>query len=267
MNTDCKMYTNLVNRWLAPWAVSKLHNDQKSFVPGQLITDHTRLTYEVAHLADVTGTRGYIVSLDQAKVYDCVDQRWLICVLLGMGIDIDLCNMIKDIVTGCHSKVRINGSFSTWFSLHRGVRQGDPLSCLLFTFSIEPLAMRLCTSLHGFSVDGLPPVKTMLYADDINLFLSESDSIQAIIDCLNDMSYMISVKFNHDKTDIKPIGTAGFAQCCFDSQTLNGQKFPSTYILAPSAPLQVLSVWVRCSVCGSGPLTWLWTAGSSCMTT
>ena len=39
MNTDCN--TNLVNSHLAPWAISKLHQDQKGFVPGRLITEHT----------------------------------------------------------------------------------------------------------------------------------------------------------------------------------------------------------------------------------
>ncbi len=54
MNTDCKMYTNLVNGRISPWAVSKIHHNQAGFVPGQLITDHTRLASEVAHLSNST---------------------------------------------------------------------------------------------------------------------------------------------------------------------------------------------------------------------
>ena len=34
MNTDRKMYTNLINNCLSPWAVHKLHDDQKGFFPG-----------------------------------------------------------------------------------------------------------------------------------------------------------------------------------------------------------------------------------------
>ena len=69
MNTDCKMYTNLINNCLAPWAVAKLHLDQKGFVPGRYITEHMRLASEVSHLSNLTDTDGYIVSLDQAKAY------------------------------------------------------------------------------------------------------------------------------------------------------------------------------------------------------
>ena len=78
MNTDCKMYTNLINARLAPWAMTKLHPDQKGFVPLRYITEHTRLCSEVTHLCNKTGSPGYIVSLDQAKAYDRVDSALLI---------------------------------------------------------------------------------------------------------------------------------------------------------------------------------------------
>lgn len=240
MNTDCKLYTNLVNNHLSPWAVSKLHPDQIGFVPGRYITDHTRLAYEVAHLADHTGTNGFLVSLDQAKAYDRVDQRWLISVLTNMGVDADLRRAIADIISGCSSRVRINGGYSTCFSL----RQGDPLSCLLFNFSIEPLAMHLRSTLRGFSVHGLPPVKALFYADDINLFLSIADSVPQVVRCLNDTSFAIGSKFNHNKTDVKPLGSSGFVQRCYNSQSLDGQLLPGSYVLSPSAPLCVLGVWV-----------------------
>ena len=254
MNTDCKLYTNLVNNRLSPWAQCKLHDDQKGFVPGRRITDHTRLAYEAAHLATVTGTRGFLVSLDQAKAYDRVDQSWLLRVMSHMGVSTDLRALISDIIHGCKSRVRINGGYSTAFSLRRGVRQGDPLSCLLFNFSIEPLAMRLRSTLSGFSVHGLPPIKVsvhglppikvLFYADDVNMFLSPSDSLPAVVSCLDDTSFAIGSKFNHDKTDVKPLGPPGFVQSCFDSQSLGGQSLPGSYVLAPSAPLRVLGVWV-----------------------
>ena len=244
MNMDCKMYTNLINNRLAPWAVTKLHPDQKGFVPGRLITDHTRLAYEVAHLADSTGTNGFLVSLDQAKAYDRVDQSWLLRVLCRMGVDPDLCNMILDLVSGCHSHVCINSGYSTSFSLRRGVRQGDPLSCLLYNFSIKPLAMRLCATLQGFSLLGLPPVKLMFYADDLNLFLCTREPLTPIKRCLDDACLAIGSLFNHEKTDIKPLGHPAFKEACFASQTMNGEALPGGYVLAPGLPLQVLGVWV-----------------------
>ena len=244
MNTDCKMYTNLVNARLAPWAMSKIHDDQKGFVPGRLMSDHTRLAQSVAHLCHATGTPGYLVSLDQAKAYDRVDQDWLLRVMKAMGLPRCLVGMVQDILPGCRSRVRINSGYSNWFKLRRGVRQGDPLSCLLFNFSIEPLAMRIRRAVTGISINGLTPAKVMLYADDINLFLSESDDIPGISSCLSVASFAIGSKFNMEKTDVKPLGPDLFTQACFDDQSMGGALIPGAYILPPADPLRVLGVWV-----------------------
>jgi len=244
MNTDCKMYTNLLNMRLAPWAVAKLHPDQKGFVPGRLMNEHTRLASEVAHLCDATGTPGFIVGLDQAKAYDRVDQPWLLQVLVASGLPPDLILLISDLTSDCRSRVRINSGYSPYFVLKRGVRQGDPLSCLLFNFSIEPLAIKLRQVVKGLSIPGLKPVKIMLYADDINLFLGREDSVPEVSECLTSVSRTIGSKFNMDKTDVKPVGPHDFQLNCYTRQDMDGPSILGAHILPPADPLRILGVWV-----------------------
>jgi len=105
--------------------------------------EHTRLAAEVAHLCDVTGTPGFIMGLDQAKAYDRVDHTWLLVVMKVFGVPGNLLGLIGDLIMDCQLRVRINSGYSLYVTLWRGVRQGDLLSCLLFNFSIEPLAIRL----------------------------------------------------------------------------------------------------------------------------
>ena len=251
MNTDCKMYTNLVNSRLQPWACAKIHPDQKGFIPYRYITEHTRLATAVAHMASTTNTNGYILSLDQAKAYDRVDQSWLIRVLHAMGIEADLVSMIADIVNNCRSRVRINGGYSRLFSLRRGVRQGDPLSCLLFNFAIEPLAMRLRRIISGFRIPNLPPIRLIMYADDTNLFLSTSDDVSSVKAGLDVASFAIGSKFNHEKSIVKAIGSLEFQSECLASGLINGQTLPSATILPPDEPLRILGVWVGPPGCTS----------------
>ena len=124
---------------------------------------------------------------------------------MAFGLPADLILLLSDLTADCRSRVRINSGYSSYFTLKRGVRQGDPLSCLLFNFSIEPLAIRLRQCVKGLSVPGLAPVKVMLYADDVNLFLGKDDSVQEVSACLTDVSLIIGSKFNMDKTDVKPV--------------------------------------------------------------
>jgi len=117
MNTDCKMYTNLINGQLAPWAVARLHPDQKGFVLGWLMNEHTRLASEVAHLCDATRTLGFLVGLDQAKAYDHMDQHWLLRVLVVFGLPPDLVLLISDLTNSCKSCMWINSGYSSYITL------------------------------------------------------------------------------------------------------------------------------------------------------
>ena len=241
MNTDCKMYTNLINARLAPWAMNKLHTDQKGFVPLRYITEHTHLCSKVAHLCNKTGTPRYIVSLDQAKAYDQVDSTLLIRTMEAMGLPADLLRMITDILVNCCMHVCINGGYSGFFSLWRGVRQGDPLSCLLYDFSIEPMGMRLRHAISGISLLGLQPVKLIQYADDMNLFLSTMEDLLLIHRTMDATSFALGSLFNLSKTDILVVGPPEHHDISHNEIT---ECFTSGFLIPPGLPLWVLGAWV-----------------------
>ena len=243
MNTDCKMYTNLVNGRISPWAVTKIHPDQAGFVPGRLITDHTRLASEVAHLSNSTGTNGYIISLDQAKAYDKTDIAWLLRVLSAMGIPEDLISLIEDVTHNCRMRVRINSGLSSPFVLNVGLRQGDPLSLILYDFSIEPLGMRMQKHLVGISCCGLPLARLIMYADDMNLFMSTSENFHLIWQVMADSSLAIGCRFNLDKTDVLVVGSLEHrSNSCHEEVTA---CFEGAYVLPADSPLRILGVWVN----------------------
>ena len=91
---------------------------------------------------------------------------------------------------------------------------------------------------------GLRPVKVMLYADDINLFLGQEDSVPAVSECLMSVSRIIGSKFNMDKTDVKPVGPHDFQLTCYTNQDMGGPSIPGAHILPPANPLRILGVWI-----------------------
>ncbi len=212
-------------------------------MPGRLITDHTRLASEVAHLSNSTGTDGYVVSLDQAKAYDKTDITWLLKVLSAMGIPEDLISLIEDVTQFCCTRVRINSGLSSPFILNLGLRQGDPLSPILYDFSIEPLGMRMRKHLVGISCCGLPPARLLMYADDMNLFMSALEDFHLIRQVLDDSSLAIGCRFNLDKTDVLVVGSL--------EHRSNGSHeevtacFEGAYVLPDNSPLHVLGVWIN----------------------
>jgi len=175
-----------------------------------------------------------------------MDLPWLVAVLGAMGVDPDLVSLISDLVHGCSTRVQINGAYSKPYPLAQGVRQGDPLSCLLYNFSIEPMGMAPREVVWGISTLGLPPAKLIQFADDMNLFLTMGEDMVVLRATLQSASLAIGSKFNYEKTDVLQVGSPAHRSTPVDDpryETLLA-CFDRAFILPPQSPLWVLGVWV-----------------------
>ncbi len=97
--------------------------------------------------------------------------------------------MVKALYRNAFTKVAINVFLSEPFKVSRGVRQGDPLSCLLFDLAIEPLACKLRNEeeLRGLTIPGLNnKLIVNLFMDDTTLYLSKwdrFDTVERVLNC------------------------------------------------------------------------------------
>ena len=92
------------------------------------------------------------------------------------------------------------------FQLHRGTRQGCPLSPLLFAIAIEPLAiwLRSENGFEGVSRQGSLH-KLSLYADDLLLYVSPSHpstSLPIVLDILKQFGQLSGYKLNFGKSEL-----------------------------------------------------------------
>src|SRR5258708_11345870 len=100
----------------------------------------------MTELCELTNQNGAIITLDQEKAYDKIRHDYLWRVLQEMNIPMNLINTIKSLYTKAETAVILNGEMSKKFPVTRGVHQGDPLSCLLFNFAIEPMSLLLTST-------------------------------------------------------------------------------------------------------------------------
>jgi hypothetical protein len=103
--------------------------------------------------------------------------------LKSFNIPEELISTVRTLYSDAYTSVVINGIFSDHsFRVTRGVRQGDPLSCLLFDLAIEPLAEALRTSnLEGMKIQGTEErLITTLFADNTLVYLSSSRRMRHI---------------------------------------------------------------------------------------
>jgi Reverse transcriptase (RNA-dependent DNA polymerase) len=120
---------------------------------GRRIEDQIELIKVMINKCEADDTNGAIVCLDQEKAYDKITHEFRWATLHKFDFPVHFINTVKCLYASAETHVIINGEISLPFHVRRGVRQGDPLSCLLFNLAIESLTAMLCQSqLQGFLV-------------------------------------------------------------------------------------------------------------------
>ena len=91
------------------------------------------------HSIKVENKKVLILKLDLVKAFDRVNWTFLRLVLLQIGILIVGVNWVLGCVESSKFAFLVNGTPSRFFPISRGIRQGFPLSPLLFILIIESL--------------------------------------------------------------------------------------------------------------------------------
>ena len=151
LNTDYKTYTKIIANRLRKVAPKLIHKDQAGFMPKRSIYDQTKIVELMVKWSENTGNNSIVVCLDQEKAYDRIDLEYLWRTLEAFGFPATFIAKVRNLYQTATTRIRINGFVSKLFDVSRGVRQGDPMSCLLYNLAIEPLIESIRLSpLKGF---------------------------------------------------------------------------------------------------------------------
>ena len=199
INTDLKIFSHFITE-----RVKKVMN----IVIGQ---------HQTAHLADrnvhtaIMKVQTYalemsqqesIMALDFSKAFDCVARTYLMELVQHMPFSDFVKNMIKTIYNKNLAYIIINTNISEAFEIERGVRQGCPLSALLFNLSIEPLLQRIqrCKRIVSKREQ-----KCVAYADDVSVCLVNR-SIEKLLSLLSEFESISGLSINFTKSEILTTG-------------------------------------------------------------
>jgi len=249
LNTDYKIMTRALTTRLTEVVPDLIHPDQAGFMRGRRIEDQTELIKMVLDNCEANETNGVIVCLDQEKAYDKVRHDFIWKTLDTFDFPKHFTNTIRALYENGETVIIINGVISTPYKVTRGVRQGDPLSCLIFNLAIESLASMLRSSdLQGLRIEGdVERLITTLFADDTTVYLSENDSFEELQEVLRKWCRGSGAKFNVKKTVILPMGTPEYRHTVSETRKLNPNLAPipeEIQIAKDGTPVRVLGAYV-----------------------
>ena len=134
-----------------------ISESQNAFIGGRQILDSALIASECLDSQLKTSVPGVMCKLDVEKAYDHVNRNFLHYLMGHCGFSLSWQKWISSCISTTRFSILINGSSEGFFEGSRGLRQGDPLSPLLFDIVMEGLSRLLDRAVlrglvSGFSV-------------------------------------------------------------------------------------------------------------------
>lgn len=141
-----------------------------------------------------------ITFVDLEKAYDFVDRAKVWQALLELGVDLDLIDNIKALYRDSIATVRISGECSKPFRVELGLRQGCPLSPLLFIAVFNKVCQEIKYSKTGIPLTQEEWLMLLAFADDTALISKALQEMQLLLDIFSEACKELGLKINVDKT-------------------------------------------------------------------
>ena len=207
LNTDYKLLTKILTARLKSILPTVLGPEQSCGVEGKSIFHNlSAVRQAIHHFEGHPRDQAALIALDLHRAFDSISHSYLFECLSSVGFPPKLIHVIKRLYETATSQVTVNGFCTPKFSLQRGVRQGCPLSMLVFTLVMETLIRGI-----NQKVSGLTQTPSQLisraWADDIFIFLSKPEEFQGLMKVLGEFQEVSAMGINNNKSFYLPLGS------------------------------------------------------------
>ena len=201
-NYDYKIIAFVLAARLQKVVGKLIHTDQSGYIKGRFIGQNARFIHDIYEFCEGKDLPGVILNLDFEKAYDRLEWNFLFKVLEKFNFGKNYIKWIKILYNQPKIAIKNNGWISKSLKMSRGIRQGCPVSSLLFVIAIEIMAIKIRNdeNIHGFTFNN-ELHKLSQYADDTTLTLSDMMSVPYAIKCINTFCQYSGMKLNVEKTE------------------------------------------------------------------
>lgn len=177
-----------------------------AFLSGRSILDSVALVDELlAHLHE-TKTPGMILKIDFKKAFDRINWSFILECLRRRGFPQLWVDWVEAIILSSHAAVLVNGEGGRFFKVHRGLKQGCPLSPLLFILAVDTLNGLLRHNASQNGIMGIGPsggwsLLNLQFTDDTILCIRPtSQAIRRLRLILTSFSLSSGLDINYTKS-------------------------------------------------------------------
>ncbi|GJS88285.1 RNA-directed DNA polymerase, eukaryota [Tanacetum coccineum] len=160
---------------------------QSAFVPNRQILYGPFILNKLISWCKFHKSKAMIFKVDFEKAFDSVRWDYLDGILSNFGFGSKWREWIQGCLSSAMGSILVNGSPTSEFKFHKGLKQGDPLSPFLFILVMESLHLSFNNILNaglfkGIRIDDSLTLSYLFYADDA-IFIEEVKAAASIIGC------------------------------------------------------------------------------------
>ena len=179
-----------------------VNEEQTACIKNRNIAMNARMIADIFEYAESSNTSGALLMLDFEKAFDSIEWPFIMNVLKKMNFGPLFLKWIKILYTMPCFSVKNNGWISIKKPMTRGIRQGCPISALLFVLTVEVMSQRIRDNVEisGFKFMNRE-IKIAQHADDAALTLTKIESIPIALKEIEDFGSVSGLTLNLDKTE------------------------------------------------------------------
>ncbi|XP_026458825.1 uncharacterized protein LOC113359400 [Papaver somniferum] len=188
-----KIFTKIIAMRLSIILSKIISPQQGGFIKGKSIQEQIALASEMVNEIDISRRGGNVaMKIDITQAFDTIRWEFLFEVLRKSGFSASFITWLETLFTSARISVLVNGGPAGYFSTSRGLRQGDPLSPVLFIIAEDVLSRALIKMVKDNKLvptvnrNGICPTH-IFFEDDMFLFYNgDKRNIKRLMKTLNE---------------------------------------------------------------------------------
>ena len=175
-----------------------LHEAQRAFIRTDGTADNTTLMDALLRSSREEYRSLYMAQLDLSKAFDSVSHSAVMEALRGNRAPTGMVEYLEQVYRRQRTIIKGDGWWSDEIAPTRGVRQGDPLSPVVFNLIMDGLIRHLPPHI-GYQLGG-KLVSVVAYADDITLVAASPEGLQVLLSKVQEYLDCCGLKINAAKS-------------------------------------------------------------------
>ncbi len=202
-NADYKILAKALSIRLSRTIPNIISNDQKGFIKGRNISEIIREIDDIVEHEKLNESQSILFVIDYTKAFDTVSNSFILKCLDHFGFGTYFKTWIETILSNRTFCVKNGGYISKEYNMERGVRQGCPISPILFLLAVEMLSIKVkqCKTIKGIQRShNDTPHKLKQFADDTTFLLKDLIDFREILSKIKLFSDISGLMVNMTKS-------------------------------------------------------------------